>query len=72
VDDGGVPNRHVIADRRRMRVLHDMNDRSVLHIGPAADTDAVHVTANDDHHPDAALFADLDVADDLGAVVDEC
>ena len=23
------------------------------------------------HHPDAALLADLDVADDLGAVVDE-
>ena len=38
---------------------------------PAADADAVHVAADDDAHPDAALFADLDVADDLGAVVDE-
>ena len=37
----------------------------------AADADPVHVAADDDVHPDAALLADLDVADDLGAVVHE-
>jgi hypothetical protein len=31
----------------------------------------VHVTADDRTHPDAALLADFDVADHLGAVVDE-
>ncbi len=36
-----------------------------------ADPDPVHVAADDGAHPDAALFADFDVADHLGAVVDE-
>ena len=38
---------------------------------PPADPDPVHVAADDGVHPDAALLADLDVADHLRAVVDE-
>ena len=56
---------------RRMRVRHHVDDRPVLDVGARADADPVHVAADDDVHPDAALRADLDVADDLGAVVDE-
>ena len=36
-----------------------------------ADADAVHVAADHDIHPDAARLADLDIADDLGALVHE-
>ena len=71
VDHRGMPDRHVVADGRRVRVLHDVHDRAVLDVRSAADADLVHVAADDDRHPDAALFADLHVADDLGAVVDE-
>ncbi len=56
--------------RGRMRVVHHVDDRAVLHVRSLADADAVHVAANDDVHPDAALGADLDVADDLRARVD--
>ena len=50
---------------------HDVDDGAVLDVRAAADANPVHVAADDDRHPDAALLADLDVADDLRAVVDE-
>src|SRR5665213_3970841 len=70
VDDRRVANRDVVADRRLVRPLHDVHDAAVLYVRAAADTDPVHVAADHHTHPDAALFADLDVADHLGAVVD--
>ena len=70
VDDRAVPDRHVVAHGRRMRILHHVDDRAVLHVGAAADANAVHVAADDDRHPHTALFTDFDVADDLRAVVD--
>ena len=65
--DRPVPDRDVIANRGRMRVVHHVDDRAVLHVGPPPDANAVHVAADDDVHPDAAFGADLDVADDLRA-----
>ena len=43
-----------------------------LDVGLATDPDAVHIAADDGIHPDAAFFTDLDVADHLSAVIDEC
>ena len=37
----------------------------------APDSNAMHVAPNDNAHPHAAFFADLHLADDLSAVVDE-
>ena len=54
-----------------MRLAHHVHERQVLDVRPRADADGVHVAADDDVHPDAALGADVDVADDLGADVDE-
>ena len=71
VDDRAVPDRHVVADRRRVRAVHDVHDRAVLDVRPPADADSVHVASDDGAHPDAALLADLDVANHLCAGVDE-
>ena len=64
-----MPDRHVVADGRRVRPAHDVDDGAVLDVAAAADADPVHVAADHDVHPDAARLADLDVADDLRAVV---
>ena len=53
-----------------MRPVHDVDDGAVLDVRAAADANPVHVAADDRVHPDAALLADLHVADDLRAVVD--
>ena len=52
-----------------VRPAHDVHDRAVLNVAPAPDPDAVHVAADHGIHPDAARLANLDVADDLGALV---
>src|SRR5439155_2440692 len=62
--------RHLVADARRVRVPHHVNHGAVLDIGPIADADHVHVAADDHVHPDAALFANFHVADDLCALID--
>ena len=62
---------HFVAELHRMRPQHAVNGCAVLDVRPPADPDPVHVAADDDAHPDAALLADLDLADDLRAVVDE-
>src|SRR5689334_5318523 len=54
-----------------MRAVHHVHDRAVLDIRALSDPDPVHVAAKDGAHPDAALFAHLDVADDLRRFVDE-
>ena len=56
--------------RGGMRAAHHVNDGAVLNVRAIADPDRVDVAANDDVHPDAALLANLDVADDLSALVD--
>ena len=70
VQNRGVSDRHLVADARRVRAAHHVNDGAVLNIRPIADPDRVDVAANDDVHPDAALLADFDVSDDLRALVD--
>jgi hypothetical protein len=70
VDHGRMANRDLVTDRRGVRVPHHVNHGAILHVGSAPDPDPMHIASNDDDHPDAAFFADLDVADNLGAVVD--
>src|SRR5207248_2546414 len=48
-----------------------VHDGAVLDVRAAADPDHIHVAADDGAHPDTALLADLHVADDLRAFVDE-
>ena len=71
MNDGRVPNRHVVADRGGMGVFHHVDDGAVLHVRTVPDANPVHVAADDRHHPHAAVFANLHVADDLSAIVDE-
>ncbi len=71
MDHGAVPDRHVVADHGRMGLAHDVHQHQILEVGPRADTDRIHVSANDDVHPDAALGSEMHVADDLRAGVDE-
>src|SRR5687767_13447385 len=68
--DDGVSDGHLVADARRMRVAHDVNDGPVLYVRAAADANLVDVSANHDIHPDAAVGADRDVANDLRALID--
>ena len=54
-----------------MEVLHPVQHAPVLDVGTGANLDPVHVAPQDNIHPNTAFCADLDVADDLGALVDE-
>ncbi len=53
-----MSNRDVVADRGGMGVVHDVDDRAVLHVRALADADVVDVAPNDGVHPDAAFGAD--------------
>ena len=70
VDDGRVPDRHVVANHRRMRVAHHVDERQILNIGAGADADAVDVAPHHHVHPDTAFRTNVDVADDLGTGID--
>jgi hypothetical protein len=48
-----------------------MQHTIVLHVSAIADPYVEHVTAGDGAEPDRSLFADVDVADYLGAVGNE-
>jgi len=48
-----------------MRFRHHVDDRAVLNVAALANLDPVHVAANYDAHPHAALVADFDVTDDV-------
>jgi hypothetical protein len=47
-----------------------VEDAVVLNVGIVADADLVNVAAEDGVHPDAGVFAEDDVADELGGFVD--
>jgi hypothetical protein len=57
------------------RVVHEIHETVAvvqlhLNVGIVADADLVNVAAEDGVHPDAGVFAEDDVADELGGVVD--
>ena len=64
VDDGRVPDGHVIAeDAGKGHAVH-MQDRAVLDIRPRADPDEIGVAAQHAVEPDARPCPDLDIAHD--------
>src|SRR5690606_28885312 len=74
---GLVADGDFVADGRREAVrveragVGDVQHPAVLDAAARADADAVHVAADHGEWPDRAVFADLDVADQHGAGVDE-
>jgi hypothetical protein len=70
VEDGVVAHGDVVADVDAVLFFHAVEDAVVLNIGVVADADLVDVAAEDGVHPDAGVFAENDVADELGGVVD--
>ena len=48
-----------------------MHNRAVLDIGPRADPYGIHISADHDIHPDAALGTYVNIADDLGTLIDK-
>src|SRR5262249_7906426 len=68
----GVTNRDIVTNSRRMRLVHHMNDRAVLHVRSSSDADPMNVSTKHRGHPDPAFLADFDVADHVSAGVDEC
>src|SRR5687767_14932038 len=70
VDHRRMADRDLVTDRCCVRIFHNVNHGAILHVRSAPDPDLMDIATNDDCHPDAALFADLDVTDHLGALVD--
>ncbi len=70
VDGGVVADGASRADDDGVQVPHAMEDGAVLNVGVGADADGVDVTADDGVHPDGGVFAENDVAENLGGGVD--
>jgi len=51
-------------------LFHAVKNAVVLNIGVVADPDLMHVAAKNGVHPDAGVFSQDDVADELSGVVD--
>ena len=60
----------IVAQVDAVLFFHAVEDAVVLNVGVVADADLMDVTAEDGVHPDAGVFAEHDVADELGGVVD--
>ena len=65
-----VANGDIVANVDAILFFHAVEDAVVLNVGIVADSDLVNVTAEDRVHPDAGVFAENDVADELSGVVD--
>ena len=65
-----MANGDIVANVNAVLFFHTMEHAVVLNVGIVADADLVDVAAEDRVHPDAGVFAENDVADELGGVVD--
>ncbi len=70
VDGGVVADGDPVADGDGIEVALAVEDRAVLNIGVGADLDGVDVAAQDGIHPDGGVFAECDVAEELGGEID--
>src|ERR1700674_4194557 len=70
VEDGVVAYGDIVANVNAVLFFHAVEHAVVLNVGVVADADLVNVAAEDGVHPDARVFAENDVADELGGVVD--
>jgi len=70
VDGGVVADGDPISDDHRVLIALAVEDGAVLNVGVRAYADRIDVAAKDGVHPDAGVFAELDVADKLCGVID--
>jgi hypothetical protein len=70
VERDGMPYGNPVTHGDAVFMAHAVEHAAILHVGVFANPDGEHVTANDGIHPDAGVFADFDIADDLGGFVD--
>ena len=66
MEDGPVTDRYVVADEAAVIIRH-MTNSQVLNVGMVADADPVDIAAQDGAKPDARLFTNRHVANQLGA-----
>ena len=62
---------HVLADKDAVLLLHTVQHAAILHVGMRAQADGMDVAAKDGVHPDAGIFAEHDVADQLRRLIDK-
>jgi hypothetical protein len=73
----GVANRDVVANRERIAIrevgafMRDMTHHKVLNIRAIANSNRVHIPADDGIGPNRAVIPDGDIPDDLRAWVDK-
>jgi hypothetical protein len=70
VKNHAVAHGDIIADIDSILFFHAVEDAVVLNVRVVADADLVDIAAEDSVHPDAGVFANNYVADELGGVVD--
>ncbi len=70
VEDGVVAYGDIVANVDAVLFFHAVEDAVVLNVGIVADADLVDVAAENGVHPDAGVFTENDVADELSGVVD--
>ena len=70
VDGGVVADGDHLADDDGIEVAHAVEDGAVLDVAFGPDADGVDVAADDGVHPDAGVFAEDDVANDLCGGID--
>jgi hypothetical protein len=51
-------------------VAHAVEHAAILHVGVFANADSKHVAADDGIHPDAGVFTDLHVTNNLSGLID--
>src|SRR6478736_5071187 len=66
VQRDGVPHGDPVPHGNAVFVAHAVEHAAILHVGVFANADGKDVAADDGVHPDAGVFADLNVANDLG------
>ncbi len=59
----GVPDNHLVADFEIMGLVADVQDRTVLYVGPRSDANPIDVAARRRIEPKRTVAADRNVAD---------
>jgi hypothetical protein len=70
VNGGVVADGDPVADGDGVEIALAMEHAAVLHVGVGADLDGVNVPAEDGVHPDRGVFAEGDIAEELGGEID--
>ena len=66
-----MTNGDLVTERRGVSPPHHVHDAPILDVCASPNLDAVDVASQNGVHPNAAVGADNDIADDLGTLIDE-